>query len=923
MSEEFYNRLALGEEGNRTALNNKVDGRSHRHACQYLVQGNPSQSTAATSRAYRIDNRVENERTEVNLHLKHKPLRRTVSDSNSRGRYNSSELNNRHVANVDGERRVHLSSSSLQYEGDERISAPYSSPKQCDGTALDGYMPEIPRTTPASKEQPIVAGEENANASTERMEHYGGSEWNGASVSSPLVTYVCEGGSFANYTQSSGKQAQLCPHIKGQQSLREDNNNVSCVSFGDRDDKRYSASKHHIANRCDRYIYHPELESQYKSEHLTNGPPSYYRGIQTENMMRWKNTREKNGRQIPGSSYGNEKVGKMTRYASSDRNVNSSDSESGPSSSEREYWTKPYCNEKKKKRVKRKTYRSKHYIGESDPSEHSDPGHHRYKEIASHVCCTSGNGECDYDQQRSTRSSYLNNQRLISRSLTSVSSLDEESNSLLGGFTFNRISPRGKGKARISKINIRSFSTVHTNTSRLNRATSSASDIGNMDAQTRLYALERGLAKTASKKTSRDNATIAAEQSDSSCTSPSLQKSPFNSHLVVGRKSSTSGGETPSHTPLPRICSPEIVGERFQASPSSSFKTIHAPDSESSSCINCRTEEGEPSVGDSTRLLKGLIHNLENDVESENETEQAERPETLPLQPSGSNEKSEMADISTSPDSIIVDSPIASEMFLSSVNDSQMPLSPGGTSRVCTFPFGKDTPYSIQKPFVTLANIQEQDEVYNSDGSYTEHGKKKRQLIKRKTSKEESNYSEENMEDIVGSPRRRPSYVIAQNSGQMPQTAQQDENIVESNRTKPNGKEKSSYHELTEHLYVEASSVTASLKASSESNVQKVKAVLGTESVVDEEEKDISDQENFSDSGSSRRRTKKIERPRIPTILNLDEALDELFHDVTNTQLNGEYNTFHVLASLTLCLHCIYSFIHVQVHVQVYLYKSL
>lgn len=912
MSEEFYNRLALGEEGNRTVLNNKVDGRSHRHACQYSVQGNTSQSTAATSRAYRIDNRVENERTEVNLHLKHRSLRRTVSDSNSRGRYNSSEVNNRHVANVDGERRVHLPSSSLQYEGDERISGPYSNPNQCDGTALDGYMPEIPRTTPASKEQPVVAGEENTNASAERMEHYGGSEWNGATVSSPLVTYVCEGGSFANYTQSSGKQAQLCSHVKGQQSLREDNNNVSCASFGDRDDKRYSASKHHVANRCDRYIYHPELESQYKSEHLTNGPPSYYRGIQTENMMRWKNTRVKNGRQIPGSSYGNEKVGKKTRYASSDRNVNSSDSDSGPSSSEREYWTKPYCNEKKKKRVKRKSYRPKHYIGESDPSEHSDPGHHRYKDVASHVCCTSGNGDCDYDQQRSARSSYLlNNRRNISRSLTSVSSLDEESNSLLGGFTFNRISPRGKGKARISKINIKSFSTVHTNASRLNRATSSASDIGNMDAQARLYALEKGLAKTTSKKAARDNATSAAEQSDSSCTSPSLQKSPFNSNLVVGRRSSTSGGETPRHTPLPRICSPEIVDERFQAPPSSSFKTIHAPDSESSSCINCRKDEGEPSVGDSTRLLKGLIHNLENDVESEDETEQAERPETLPLQPSGNNEKSEMADILTTPDTCdTVDSPITSDLFLSSVNDSQMPLSPGGTSRVCAFPFGKDTPYSIQKPFVTLANIQEQDEaVYNSDGSYTEHGKKKRQLIKRKTSKEESNYSEEKVEEIVSSPRRRPSYVIAQNSGQMPETAYQDEKTVESNRTKPNGKEKDSY-ELTENVYVEASRVAASLKASSESDVQKMKTVPGMESAVDEEEKDRCDQENFPDSGSSRRRPKKMERPRIPTILNLDEALDELFHDVKNTQLNGKYNTLHVLASLH-CLHCI-CFIQVQ-----------
>ena len=77
-----------------------------------------------------------------------------------------------------------------------------------------------------------------------------------------LTTYSCEGGPYANYTQPSSKQAQLCPHVKGQQqeSLREDNNNVSCVSFTDRDDKRYNSGslKHHIAGRCsDRYIYHP------------------------------------------------------------------------------------------------------------------------------------------------------------------------------------------------------------------------------------------------------------------------------------------------------------------------------------------------------------------------------------------------------------------------------------------------------------------------------------------------------------------------------------------------------------------------------------------------------------------------------------------------------------------------------------------
>lgn len=884
MSEEFYNRLAVSEEGNRTVLNNVVEGRSHSRACQYSVQGNVSQSTATTSRPCRIDNRVE--RTEVNLHLKHRPQRRAGSDSNSRGRYRANE-HNRHIANVDGERRTCLSSSGIHYEDDERISVSYSGPNECDGTALDAYMPEIPRAAPTSIEQPVVVGREDASVCLERMSHYGGSEWKGASINSPLVTYGCEAGSFGNYAQPSGKQAQLCPHVKGQQSLIEDNNNVSCVSFGDRDDKRYSPSKHHIGNHCDRYIYHPEIERQYKSEHSNNGPPSYYYGIQTENMMRWKNAREKNSRQIPGSSYGNEKAGKSvskTRYAS-DRNVNSSDSESGPSSSEREYWPNTYCSEKRKKRVRRKTYRSKHYLGESDPSEHSDPGHRRFnEEISSHICCTSSNGDRDYEQQRSRSSVHLlNNRRNISRSLTSVSSLDEDS-SLRGGFTFNRISPRGKGMARISKVNIKSFSTIHANPNRVNRATSSTSDIGNLEVQARLYGLEKNAIKTTSRKTVKEKPSMTAEQSDSSCTSPSLKKSPFNAHLVR-RKSSTSGSETPTHTPTPRICSPELVDDRFQAPQSSSFKTINASGSDNSNRFLHEKEEPNTSPGDNSKVLKSMIENLEKDDESENETVALERPDFLPLQSLGSKSGNTQVNVATSPDSAAESLTAGGGLFLTSENNSQLPLSPGGINRVSSFPFGKDTLYTIQKPFVTLANIQEQDEaVYNSDGN-AEHVKRKKDVLRKKTSTGSTSYNDENAETIFTSPRRRPSYVIAQNSGQM-SPASVHEKPVEGNRTKPNGKEQPIYDELAEK-----NKKTSGDAVSSETNGEHVAQevfVLALENELPEVKETKTDGENVSDNGSSRKRTKKMERPRIPTILSLDEALDQLFHDVKNKPSDGE-----------------------------------
>ena len=875
MSEEFYNRLTLSDEGNRTVLNNSVDSRSHRHGCQHSAQVNAPETTVANIRPYRNDNRVE--RTEVNLHLKHRTQRRsTASESASaRGRHRASDQN-RHLVHTDEDSRTYRTSSGSNYEGDERRTPVRSNANECDtGTVLDrGYMPEIPRATPASKEQAVVVGAENTKALVERMNSYGGSEWNGANLAPSLTTCSFEGGTYANYTQPSSKQAQLCPHVKGQQqdSPREDNNNVSCVSFTDRDDKRYSSNsvKHHLASKySDRYMYHPgELERQYRND----GPPSnYYYGIQTENMMRWKNSnREKNARQIPGAYGKNEmhslskSLPKNSRYGSaSDRNVNSSDSESGPSSSEREYWPNSYCLEKRRKRVKKKgNYRTKHYQGESDPSEHSDPGHRRYnEEYPSHSCWSA---DCDYEQQRSRSSVYgLNNRRNISRSLTSVSSLDDEAGAFRTGFTFNRISPRGKGKARISKINIKSFSTVQLNPSRFTRATSSTSDIGSHDGtHSRLYAMEKNGIKTAPRKIVKDGAaSVTADLSDSSCTSPSLKKSPFNSH-IRGRKSSTSGGETPSTTPVPRICSPEIVDDKFQAPASSSFKTIHAPGSEGPDVfvtgevdLNASTEEG-------AKVLKNLIENLEKDVQLEEPVER-KRPELLPLQtPRASNTENvvtnDTEDI-TSPESITASPTVSKDLYLS--NDGDLPLSPGGVNRVSSFPFVKDTPYSIQKPFVTLVNIQEEDEAGYSDGSNGHLRRRRESVTKRKMSKDSQGDAKDTDGSVVASPLRRPSYVKAQISNQISPKA--DENIVvEGSRTKPNGKE--------QHIYSDD-------EKDEDGNVKQG------------EEMKISD-----DNGNSRRRPKKMERPRIPTILNLDKALDELFDDVKNQKPSGEYSLLKV-----------------------------
>jgi hypothetical protein len=865
MSEELYNRLTLSDEGNITVLNNSVDSRSHRHGCQYSVQANAPETTAANSRPYRNDNRVE--RTEVNLHLKHRTQRRsTASESaSSRGRHRANDQN-RHLVHTDGDLRTYRTNSGTNFEGEERRTPVFLNANECDsGTVLDrGYMPEIPRATPASNEQAVVVGAENAKALVERMNPYGGSEWNGANLAPSLTTCSCEGGPYANYTQPSSKQAQLCPHVKGQQqeSLREDNNNVSCVSFTDRDDKRYNSSsvKHHLANRySDRYIFHPgELERQYRID----GPPSnYYYGIQTENMMRWKNSnREKSSRQMPGTYGKNEKHGlskslpKNSRYAS-DRNVNSSDSESGPSSSEREYWPNTYCLEKRKKRVRKKgNYRAKHYLGESDPSEHSDPGHRRYnEEFPGHTCCSSA--DCDYEKQRSRSSVYgLNNRRNISRSLTSVSSLDDEAG--VSRFTFNRISPRGRGNARISKINIKSFSTVQLNPSRITRATSSTSDIGSHDGtHSRLYALEKNGVKTTARKTTKDNSSVSVnELSDSSCTSPSFKKSPFNSH-IRGRKSSTSGGETPSTTPVPRICSPEIVDDKFQAPASSSFKTIHAPGSQGSGVfitgeVNTSTEEG-------AKALKNLIENLEKDVESEDPAER-KRPELLPLQTSTAtntdNNINDDTDNITSPESIVASPTVSNNLLLSNEND--LPLSPGGVNRAPSFSFGKDTPYSIQKPFVTLVNIQEEDEAVCSDGSSGRLHRRRESVTKRKVSKESQGDTKET-DAVVASPLRRPSYVKAQISNQI-SPKPDEEKVVEVTRTKPNGKE--------EHVCCD------------------------DESYHDKTRKQAEEKMANDDNGNSRRRIKKVERPRIPTILNLDKALDELFDDVKKQQTIGEYS---------------------------------
>lgn len=873
MSDEFYNRLTVSDEGNRTVLNNSVDNRSHRRGCHYSVQVNPSEVAAANSRPYRNDNRVE--RTEINLHLKHRTQRRStaVESASFRGRHRTNDPN-RHLVHTEDDLRSYRTSSGSNYEAEERRTTAFLNANERDsGRVIDrGYMPEIPRTTPARNEEDVVVVPENTNALMKRMNSYGGSEWKGANLSPSLTSFGYEGTAYANFTQPSSKQAQLCPHVKGQkydESLREDNN-MSCVAFMDLDDNRYNPSsiKHHLANTRyrDRYlVYHPgELERHYSR---TDGPPSnYYYGIQTENIMRWKNSnKEKNGRQVPGTYSKSEKQGlgkslqKNSRYSSaSDRNVNSSDSESGPSSSEREYWPNTYCPEKRKKRVRKKgNYRTKYYLGESDPSEHSDPDHRQYnEEFSGHTCCSSA--ECDYEHQRSRSSVYgLNSRRNISRSLTSVSSLDDDGGSFRSGFTFNRISPRGKGKARISKINIKSFSTVQLNPSRLTRATSSTSDIGTHDsAHSQSYLLENNSIKLSTKKTSKDSINSVSVIGELSDSSTSFKKSPFNSHLR-GRKSSTSGGETPSTTPVPRICSPEIVDDKFQAPASSSFKTIHSPSSQGAGVFTNQEEELNvlTTNEEGAKALKNLIENLEKDVGSD-EGAELERSECLPLQTSTatSTDNHDTEDI-ICPESLVDAPTISNELLLQTGDD--LPTTPVGINRVPSFSFGKDVPYSIQKPFVTLVNIQEEDEAVCSDGSSGNLHRKRESVTKCKMSKENESDTKE-PEATCTSPLRRPSYVKAQISNQL--SPKPDEEIsVEHSRTKPNGSE--------HHIY------------SNDKNIE-------GESVKQVEEMKVSE-----DNSNSRRRPKKMERPRIPTILNLDKALDELFDDVKN-QASGEYNIY-------------------------------
>ena len=108
---------------------------------------------------YRIDNRVE--RTEVNLHLKHRTQRRssTSESASSRGRHRANDQN-RHLVHKEDDSRAYRASSSGKYEGDERRTPVFSNANECDsGTVLDrGYMPEIPRATPASNEQAVGGG---------------------------------------------------------------------------------------------------------------------------------------------------------------------------------------------------------------------------------------------------------------------------------------------------------------------------------------------------------------------------------------------------------------------------------------------------------------------------------------------------------------------------------------------------------------------------------------------------------------------------------------------------------------------------------------------------------------------------------------------------------------------------------------------
>lgn len=860
MSDGFYNRLTLSDEDNRLLLHNGAESRSHRYGCQYSTPANAQEITGASSVQYRLDNRVD--RTEINPHLKHRTQRRSTASQSANCR-SRQRANDQHISFIQREKnlREYDIRSKGNYEIEERRTPVMSNVRDFDsGTILDrGRMPEIPRETPANNEQAVVVGTENSKSLPGRIKAYGSSDRNSANVDSSLVTYNRDIGSYVSYTQPSSQQAQLCPHVKGQKqdSLREDNNNISCVSYSGHDDKIYNknSGKLHLFRSCnDRYTYRPgELDRQYRND---EPPSNYYYGIQTDNinMIRGKNSyREKIARPIPGAYAKNEKhslsksLPRNSRYTSAcERNVNSSDSESGPSSSEREYWPNNYCYEKRKKRVRKKVnYRSKHYFGDSDPSEHSDPGRRRIEEYPGRICSST---DCDYEQHRSRSSIYgLNNKKNISRSLTSVSSLDDEVAGFRTGFTFNRISPRGKGKARISKVNIKSFSTVHLNPSP--RATSSTGDIASQDsAHSHPYAVENNFIKTSGQASSKDKSPVVltAELSDNSCTSPSLKKSPFNSH-IRGRRSSVSGGETPCSTPVPRICSPEIVGNEFQAPASSSFKTIHAPSSEGSTIFFAGDSErnGAIDVDEGAKVLKNLIDNLEKDVEVGNPIE-TESPELFPLQ--APQQSSPPDDVVSTEDLVI--SPTVSEDFFSPSNDG-LCLTTGEKNKVSSFAFGKDVPYSIPKPFVTLVNIQEEDEPLHSDSSGSNARGGKESLTKIMISSEGQGDTNDTESNGVKSPLRRPSYVKAQISNQLSPKPEIDMNKVESIQTDLGIVETNGGNKCTN--------------------------------------RDRDMRREGGNKDNNYKRSKKMERPRIPTILNLEQALDELFNDVKNQQAKGQY----------------------------------
>jgi hypothetical protein len=299
------------------------------------------------------------------------------------------------------------------------------------------------------------------------------------------------------------------------------------------------------------------------------------------------------------------------------------------------------------------------------------------------------------------------------------------------------------------------------------------------------------------------------------------------------------------------------VDDKFQAPASSSFKTIHAPGSQGPGVFIAGEEELNTSTKEGAKALKNLIENLEKDVESE-DTVEIKRPELSPLQTSTAtntdNDLKNYTEDITSPESLVASPTVSKDLLLS--NEDDLPLTPSGVNRVQSFPFGKDTPYSIQKPFVTLVNIQEEDEAVYSDGSSGRLCRRRESVTKRKMSKENQGDTKET-DVVVTSPLRRPSYVKAQIANQI-SPKPDEEKVVEVSRTKPNGKEQHVYCDDEKH---------------EDENVKQV------------EEIKVND-----DNGNSRRRTKKMERPRIPTILNLDKALDELFDDVKNQQAIGEYS---------------------------------